>query len=339
MKKTLLVSILCFFISHNLVHSQMTGFENILGADISFLPELEAKGIVFSDKGVSQDLILLLKEKGFNYIRLRIFVDPAADSGYSPNKGFCDLAHTLIMAKRIHDAGLKLLLDFHYSDNWADPGHQIIPAAWKNLSFNGIKKALRNHTIEVLTALHQQHTFPDMIQVGNEINHGIVWPAGDMDHQNQLIDLLKEGVAAIKKINKTVPIMMHLACGGQNEESRKFLDQLIAKKVTFDVIGQSYYPQWHGTLDDLKNNLTDLSKSYKQEIIVVEYTALKKEVNEIAFSIPNKKMRGTFIWEPLNTWEKIFDKDGKSNVLIEVYPEISKKWLNPTQKLLCKTGI
>jgi arabinogalactan endo-1,4-beta-galactosidase len=319
---------LCFCLQA--VHSQVSKTENILGADISFLPELEAKGILFSDKGVTKDAILLLKEKGFNYIRLRIFVNPAADSGYYPIKGFCDLAHTLVMAKRIHDAGLKFLLDFHYSDNWADPGHQIIPAAWKDLTFPAIKKALKNHTIEVLSALKKQQTFPDMIQVGNEINHGFVWPVGDFEHQDQMIELLKSGVAGVRKVSKTVPIMMHLACGGQNEESRKFLDQLIAKKVSFDVIGQSYYPQWHGTLDDLKNNLTDLAKRYQQEIVVVEYTALKKEVNEIAFNIPGKKMRGTFIWEPLNTWEKIFEKDGKSNALIDLYQEISKKWIDPS---------
>lgn len=319
---------LCFCLQT--VHSQVSKPENILGADISFLPELEARGIIFSDKGVSKDAILILKEKGFNYIRLRIFVNPAADSGYSPKKGFCDLTHTLAMAKRIHEAGLKFLLDFHYSDNWADPGHQIIPAAWKNLSFPALKKAFKKHTIEVLSALKEQHTFPDMIQVGNEINHGIVWPVGDMDHQDQMIDLLKEGVAGVKKVSRTVPIMMHLACGGQNEESRKFLDQLIAKKVSFDIIGQSYYPQWHGSLDDLKNNLTDLAKTYPQEVVVVEYTAFKREVNEIAFSIADKKMRGTFIWEPLNTWEKIFEKDGASNALIDLYPEISKKWILPS---------
>lgn len=320
----LFIAILPFQFS---LQAQKIKTENILGADISFLPELEARGIQFSDKSVSKDAILLLKEKGFNYIRLRIFVNPAADSGYSPKKGFCDLSHTLVMAKRIKDAGLKLLLDFHYSDNWADPGHQIIPAAWKDLPFSEIKLALKKHTIEVLTALKKQQTFPDMIQVGNEINHGIVWPAGDMKHMDQFTDLLKAGVAGVRAINKSVPIMMHLACGGQNEESKKILDLIIAKNIPFEIIGQSYYPQWHGTLDDLKNNLTDLAKNYKQEIVVVEYTALKKEVNDIAFSITDKKMRGTFIWEPLNTWERVFEKDGKSNELLDLYPAISKKWI------------
>jgi arabinogalactan endo-1,4-beta-galactosidase len=121
--------------------------------------------------------------------------------------------------------------------------------------------------------------------------------------------------------------MIHIACGGQNKESTEFLDQLLAKKIKFDIIGQSYYPQWHGTLTDLENNLKDLSTRYQQDLIVVEYTLKKKEVNDIAFAITGKKMRGTFIWEPLSTWEKFFDKDGKSNELIELYPEISSKYL------------
>ena len=327
MKKLLLLQTLFVFLLTLTANSQVKNKENILGADISFLPQLEARGIVFSDQGVAKDAILLLKEKGFNYIRLRIFVDPAADSGYSPKQGFCDLAHTMAMAKRIKAAGMKFLLDFHYSDNWADPGHQIKPSAWEKMSFPEMKEALKEHTVTVLSALKKQGTFPDMIQVGNEINHGIVWPEGKNSNMDQLIELLKEGVAGVRAVNKKVPIMMHIACGGQNEESVKFLDELIAKNVSFDVIGQSYYPQWHGTLTDLKNNLADLAKRYKQELVVVEYTAFKKEVNDIAFEIPGKKMKGTFIWEPLNTWEKIFEKDGKSNTLINVYPEISKKWI------------
>ena len=109
--------------------------DKMMGADISFLPQLEERGMKFSDKGVEKDAIQILKDHGFNYVRLRIFNDPANDSGYSPKKGFCDLEHTIQMAKRIKAAGMKLLLDFHYSDYWADPGKQYKPAAWKNLSF------------------------------------------------------------------------------------------------------------------------------------------------------------------------------------------------------------
>ncbi|OYU55736.1 MAG: hypothetical protein CFE25_00335 [Chitinophagaceae bacterium BSSC1] len=309
------------------VFAQIGKTENILGADISFLPELEAKGIHFSDKGKTKDAILLLKEKGFNYIRLRIFVNPAADSGYSPGKGFCDLAHTLVMAKRVKDAGLKFLLDFHYSDTWADPGKQIKPAAWVGLGLEDLKKAIYQHTTTVLSALKAQGTYPDMVQVGNEIDHGMVWPEGNTREMDVLADLIQSGIDAVRDVRMQTPVMIHIACGGQNKESRWFLDQLITRGLKFDVIGQSYYPQWHGTLEDLEKNLQDLSMRYSQDLVVVEYTAKKKEVNQIAFSINNKKMRGTFIWEPLNTWEFIFEKDGKSNALLDLYPEFNQKYI------------
>jgi arabinogalactan endo-1,4-beta-galactosidase len=319
-----LFSILFFALS---IFAQKGKTENILGADISFLPELEAKGIQFSDKGKTKDAILLLKEKGFNYIRLRIFVNPAADSGYSPGKGFCDLAHTLVMAKRVKSAGLKFLLDFHYSDTWADPGKQIKPAAWVGLGIEDLKKAIYQHTTTVLSALKAQGTYPDMVQVGNEIDHGMVWPEGNTREMDVLSSLIQSGIDGVRDVNMQTPVMIHIACGGQNKESRWFLDQLITRGLKFDVIGQSYYPQWHGTLEDLEKNLQDLSLRYSQDLVVVEYTAKKKEVNQIAFSINNKKMRGTFIWEPLNTWEFIFEKDGKSNALLDLYPEFNQKYI------------
>ena len=301
----------------------------MLGADISFLPELEAKGIHFSDKGKEKDAIEILKDHGFNYVRLRIFNDPANDSGYSPGKGFCDLQHTLQMAKRIKNAGLKFLLDFHYSDTWADPGKQYKPAAWKSLNFTQLTKALHDYTRDVMLALKQQNTLPDMVQVGNEINHGMVWPDARINNPDNLSMLLKAGISAVKEVAPATIIMLHIALGGQHDESVFFIDNMLARGVQFDVIGLSYYPKWHGSLDDLKNNLTLLAKSYKQDIIVVEYSQLKKEVNDIAFNLPGDKGKGTCIWEPLSTWESIFDKEGKSKELINVYDEISKEYKIP----------
>jgi beta-galactosidase len=306
--------------------------DKMLGADISFLPELENRGVKFSDKGVQKDAIEILKDHGFNYIRLRIFNDPAADSGYSPKKGFCDLEHTKQMAKRIKAAGMKFLLDFHYSDYWADPGKQYKPSAWKNLNFEELKKALYDYTRSVLLELKNQGTTPEMVQIGNEINHGMVWPEGHISHLDSLAALIKEGARAVKEVDPSVIIMVHIALGGQHDESVYFLDNMISRGVQFDVIGESYYPKWHGTLEDLTNNLAELSKKYKQDIVVVEYSQLKKEVNDIAFTVPGNKGKGTFIWEPLNTWEKIFERDGKSNDLILMYDEISKKYkVNPNK--------
>jgi arabinogalactan endo-1,4-beta-galactosidase len=297
----------------------------ILGADISFLPQLEARGKKFYDHGVEKDAILILKDHGFNYIRLRIFNNPSADSGYSPDKGFCDLEHTLEMARRIKAAGMKFLLDFHYSDNWADPGKQFKPYAWRTYSFPQIKGELRSFTSFVLQNLKEQNTLPDMVQIGNEINHGIVWPDAEFSHVDKLADLLKSGIAGVRDVDSNVLIMLHIALGGQLEESRSFLDSILKRGVQFDIIGESYYPKWHGTIADLKKNLEFLADNYKQDVVVVEYSEFKQEVNDIAFHLPNNKGKGSFIWEPLNTWDAIFDKDGNANEKILVYDGVAKK--------------
>ena len=299
----------------------------MIGADISFLQELEDKGIEFADKGVKKDAILILKAHGFNYIRLRIFNNPASDSGYAPNKGYCDLEHTLAFAKRIKAAGLQLLLDFHYSDTWADPGKQFKPSAWKNLAFPVLKDSLYNYTKQVLTALKAQGTLPEMVQIGNEINHGMVWPDGNVSNFDGLAQLYNAGRKAVLSVAPETIIMLHIALGGQNDESVFFIDNMLARGVQFDVIGESYYPQWHGSLSDLQSNLNDLIRRYSKDVIVVEYSAKKQEVNDIVFDLPNQKGKGTFIWEPLNTWEQIFDKQGNSNEYLNLYDSFKKSFL------------
>jgi beta-galactosidase len=301
--------------------------DKMIGADISFLPELEARGMKFSDKGVEKDAIQILKDHGFNYVRLRIFNDPARDSGYSPGKGFCDLANTKKMAKRVKDAGMKLLLDFHYSDYWADPGKQYKPAAWRGLTFPDLKKALYDYTKDVIQQLKAQGTTPDMVQIGNEINHGIVWPEGNVAHLDSLAQLINAGTAATKSVDPNIIMLLHLALGGQNDESVFFIDNMVKRQVYFDVIGLSYYPKWHGTLDDLRDNMDDLVRRYGKDIIVAEYSAKKEEVHKIAFEVRDGKGKGTCIWEPLSTWEKFFDDNGKSNKLIELYDEFSKQYM------------
>jgi beta-galactosidase len=303
----------------------------MIGADISFLPQLEDRGLKFSDNGAEKDAIAILKDHGFNYVRLRIFNDPARDSGYSPKKGFCDLENTKKMAKRVKAAGMKLLLDFHYSDYWADPGKQYKPAAWRNLSFEELKRAVYDYTKKVIQELKGQGTTPDMVQIGNEINHGMIWPEGNVSNVDNLAQLINAGIAAVKAVDPSIVIMLHVALGGQNDESVFFIDNMIARGVSFDVIGESYYPKWHGTLDDLRDNLNDLVRRYNKDVIVVEYSALKNEVNKIAFELPDGKGKGTCIWEPLSTWEKVFENNGKSNDLIKVYDEISKKYMNASK--------
>ena len=302
--------------------------DKILGADISFLPELEAAGMKFKDKGVQKDVLQILKDHGFNYVRLRIFHSPGKDSGYSPGKSFCDLEHTKQMAKRIKAAGMRFLLDFHYSDNWADPGKQFKPEAWKYLNFAQLKDSVYHYTKNVIKKLKAQGTAPDMVQIGNEINHGMLWHEGRINNADNLAQLIIAGTNAVKEIAPKTIMLLHIALGGQNDESVSFINSMLLRDVDFDVIGQSYYPIWHGTLDDLRNNLTALINKYHKDVVVVEYSQLKKEVNDIEFNLPEGKGKGTFIWEPLSTWENFFDKEGKSNELIKVYDSIHKKYLH-----------
>ncbi|MFN8248695.1 MAG: beta-galactosidase GalA [Ferruginibacter sp.] len=305
-----------------------TKVDKMLGADISFLPELEKKGMKFFDNdGKQKDAIRILKAHGLNYIRLRIFNDPARDSGYSPKEGFCDLQHTLQMAKRIKDAGMKILLDFHYSDYWADPQKQFMPAAWRGQSFSQLKQSLFDYTKSVMLALKNQGTTPDMVQVGNEVNHGIVWPSGHINNLDSLAQLIYAGTMAVKTVAPNTAIMLHIALGGQNDESRFFIDNMLSRGLPFDVIGLSYYPRWHNSLADLEYNLNDLSKKYDKDVIVVEYSHKKKEVNEIAFNVANGRGKGTCIWEPLNTWEQFFDRDGKANAMMLYYDEFREKYM------------
>ncbi len=303
-------------------------FDKILGADISFLPSLEDAGRKFYDNGTEKDVIQILKGRGFNYIRLRIFNNPSADSGYS-KKGYCDLNNTLKMALRIKAAGMGFLLDFHYSDNWADPGKQHKPSAWRGANYQQLQDSLRAFTKNTLLALKKQGTLPDMVQVGNEIDHGMLWPDGTTKHLDTLASFFKAGIEGVRSADKSIKVVLHIACGGENAQSRYFLDNMIKRGVKFDIIGESYYPRWHGPIDSLKANLADLTTRYKQDVIVAEYTQKKQEVNDVAFSLPGNKLKGTFIWEPINTGEPTFDRDGKTNAFMDVYPAISKKYNIP----------
>jgi len=300
--------------------------EKMHGADISFLPQLEEEGKQFFDVGRDkpEDAFEILKRYGFNYIRLRIFNNPDAPKGYSPGKGYCGLEYTLAMAKRIHQAGMKFLLDFHYSDYWADPQQQNKPDLWENLPFEILKDSLRQYTVRVMQALKDQGTPPDMVQPGNEINHGFLWPDGHIGQPAQLAELLKSAIDGIKFVSPQMPVMLHVALGGQNEECVFWFDQMFARGVDCDVIGLSYYPRWHGTLEELTTNMRDLLGRYGKDLVVVEYSHKKEEVAEAIFNLPGDKGKGMFIWEPLNTWERIFDWKGKPTRHLRTYEKVMK---------------
>jgi arabinogalactan endo-1,4-beta-galactosidase len=312
----------------------------MIGADISFLPQIENRAgrfygaglATFKENGEPVDAIALLKRHGFNSIRLRIFVNPSNEKGYSPGQGFCGLDSTLSMARRVKAAGMGLLLDFHYSDYWADPQQQNKPLAWADLDYAALKDSVTSYTTAVLRALERQGTLPDMVQVGNEVNHGLLWPDGHISHLDQLAGLLQAGVAGAEAVNPQMPIMMHIALGGQNAEARFWLDNMLARGVTFDIIGLSYYPRWHGTLEDLYANLHDLIARYHKPVNVVEYSDFKREVADIVFGLPDDMGKGTAIWEPLNRMSRLFDRDGNVTSLMTVYDSLSAEYLGPATR-------
>jgi beta-galactosidase len=314
--------------SSNQLNATVRKIDRMIGADISFLPQFEDRGVSFKEDSLKIDGIELLKEHGFNYIRLRIFVEPENEKAYAPEKGYCNLGYTLAMAKRAKEGGMKLLLDFHYSDYWADPQQQFKPKRWEGLDFETLQDSVRQYTKNTLNIFKQEGVFPDMIQIGNEINHGLLWPEGHISELDQLAGLLKAGVAGTRMISPLVPVMMHIALGGQNEEAVFWLDNMIARDVHFDIIGLSYYPRWHGTLKDLENNLQDLVARYKLPLNVVEYNDFPKEVHDIVFALPDDKGKGACIWEPLGRRSGWFDQDMNVKDKIEVYDALAKAYLS-----------
>jgi arabinogalactan endo-1,4-beta-galactosidase len=245
----------------------------IKGIDVSVLQQIEANGGVFLENGIEKDALQIFEENGLNYIRLRIW--------HTTAHGYNNLEKTLLMASRVKSSGLKLLLDIHYSDTWADPAHQTKPTAWNNLTFSALKDSVYQYTGNVITALKNQNTLPDIVQIGNEIICGMLWDEGRVCDQfntpqqwNQLGDLIKESIRGINENiapEDNVTIMIHIDRGGDNIGSQWFFNNLLAQDVEFDIIGLSYYPWWHGTLSDLESNTIDLANRYEKDIIIVEY--------------------------------------------------------------------
>jgi arabinogalactan endo-1,4-beta-galactosidase len=244
----------------------------IWGADVSFLDEIEDSGGVYTENGVAGDALEILKDNGIDYVRLRLW--------HTPQDRYCDLERTLAMAERLGKLGLGFLLDLHYSDTWADPGRQTKPAAWADLAFEDLRDSLYDYTRQVIAELAGQNTLPDMVQIGNEITCGMLWDDGRLcgpfdtaEQWGKLSQLLKAAISGVDDglgVDDSVGIVIHVDCGGDSARCRWFFDHLARQGVDFDVIGLSYYPWWHGTLDDLRANLGMLAGRYGKDIIVVE---------------------------------------------------------------------
>ena len=240
-----------------------------VGADLSSLPRVEADGATFRDRAGPADAIALVKRSGFTAVRLRLW--------HSPSGGECGLGSTLAMARRAHAAGLRVLLDLHFSDTWADPGHQAPPGAWLGLSADALADSARAYAHGAVAALVAQGTPPDAVQIGNEVDGGMLWDTarvgGPFDtpaHWAAFTSALAAAAGGVRAACPHARIVVHLAAGGDRAACVRTLDRLTAAHVPFDVIGLSYYPWWHGSLDALRANLAALSGRYGRDVMVVE---------------------------------------------------------------------
>jgi len=253
----------------------------LIGADISALTLLEAQGVVYYENGKSKDLIAILKDNGFNAVRLRLFVNPKKD-GIVDN----DLAYTINLARRAKAADMIFLLNFHYSDTWADPQQQIKPTAWNKMSFDELKQTVHNYTASVIAAFKKENLLPDIVQIGNEITPGILWPDGSVSEANdteiqwgKFTSLLKAGIAGVREAapDANIKIMLHIDQGGKKSVSRWFFSNINKYHVSYDMIGVSYYPWWHGKIKNLKENLNYIATELKKDVVVVETAYPHKE--------------------------------------------------------------
>jgi len=245
------------------------------GGDISALERIEQGGGTFQDGGAGGDAIAILQARGSNLFRLRLFLAPSGEE-VQVN----DLAYTIRLATRIKAAGAKLLLDFHYSDTWADPGHQVTPAAWAALPFDSLEAAVEAYSSAVMTGLRQAGVVPDIVQVGNEVDAGMLWPLGQLSYaEDSLVQwdrftrLLKAGIRGVRAgtaPGDSVAVMVHYSQGGNPGGAQWFFDHLETLGVGYDLIGLSYYPWWHSGLAQLQATLQATSRRFRRDVMVVE---------------------------------------------------------------------
>ncbi len=305
--------VLSFFILA-FAFTQSAQAQFVKGADVGWLPQMEASGYKFyNSAGVQSNCLQILKDKEINTIRLRVWVNPSNDKF----SGHCSKKETAIMAMRAKAMGMRIMIDFHYSDSWADPSKQTKPAAWTGHSFAQLLNDVYNHTFEVLDTLRQCGVTPEWAQIGNEIRGGMLWPDGSSSNWTNLGQLLNRGYDAAKAVDSSIKVIIHLEGGNENTKFRTFFDNAKAKGVRYDIIGLSYYPYWISptgykdynlSINDLGNNMNDMAARYGKDVMVVEVGGLDTQaldtynmlvaVIEKTLAVPGGKGSGVIYWEP-----------------------------------------
>jgi len=293
------------------------------GADISWLTQMEASSYAFYDStGTKKDCMQILKSLGINSIRLRAWVNPT--------DGWCNTADLVKKAVRANQAGFKIMIDFHYSDVWADPGHQSKPLLWAALDSGSLNRTLYNYTRQVMDTLKQNGVDPVWVQIGNETNDGMLWENGRAStNMHQFASLINAGYQAVKSVNDSVKVIVHISNGFDNNLFRWMFDSLTANGANFDIIGMSLYPSttnWQSLDAQCLANMNDMVSRYGKPVMISE---IGMDVNAPAMcrsfisdimhktnSLANGKGLGVFYWEPESyNWQGYslgaFDLNGK----------------------------
>jgi len=296
-----------------------------MGADITWVQHDEYYGATYLDTdGTAKDILVLLKNHGFNSVRMRAFVDPMANDGYDQFSGFGDKAHTVAMAQRLKAANMGFYLAFHYSDNWADPGKQCIPQAWQGLqTIEAMATTLHDYTVDFLSALKAVGATPQFVQVGNEITSGMLIHIcdangtpmstnpinGSVSNWPNLAMLLKAGIAAVKEVDPSIKTVLHIDRARDVNASAGFINGALAQNVSFEVFADSAYVYWHGQPAGWQNTFNTLVTMFPNlSFIIPEYgnetatdpplTSTLRFVNDLIFNIPGNRGLGTWIYEP-----------------------------------------
>lgn len=302
------------------------------GADVSWVTEMENAGRQFySTAGVQTECMQLLKSLGMNSIRLRVWVNPV--------DGWCNAADVLTKAIRAKNLGMRIMIDFHYSDSWADPGQQNKPAAWAALSLTDLQEAVYNHTFTVLNTLKTNGVNPEWVQVGNETNDGMLWPTGKASlNMANFASLVNKGYDAVKAVNSSIKVIVQVSNGYDNGLFRWLFDGLKNNGGKWDIIGMSLYPSpvdWSTRNDQCLVNMNDMVSRYGTPVMICEVgmswdqpAACKSFISDLVTkvkSVANGKGLGVFYWEPqsYNNWKGYtlgsFDNSGKPTAALEAF--------------------
>ena len=244
----------------------------ILGMDASCVPSLENSGVKYYDHtGTEKDVYQILSENGINYIRVRIWNDPYDANGNGYGGGNCDLANAIAIGQRATKYGLKLLVNFHYSDFWADPGKQAVPKAWKGLDIDAKSEALYTYTKDCLEQLVAAGVDIGMVQVGNETNGALCGENGSApDGWKNITQLMKAGSRAVREVCPNALVAIHFTNPERVGSYESYGKQLQEHQVDYDVFASSYYPYWHGTLSNLTTELNKIADQYGKKVMVAE---------------------------------------------------------------------